>query len=228
MMKIFYVIAVPLLIAVVLLSSQPASAGDVYLEKHGKLAKRTAARKRAGYKTSSRVSSGRARTVRLKKTSHLSKNALHKETKSYSASGAFGTQRGSLPWPVASRKIIMHFGLQPYNIRSTDSTMEDKKDSDVQYDNLGIVIDAGSGAEVRSVLDGVVDDVMDIGDGVAVLIKHGNYFIIYSDLGKAMVVKGQQISTGEVLGRVGVTGQLDFRLYDAGDVWLDPEKWLER
>ena len=76
-------------------------------------------------------------------------------------------------------------------------------------------------------MDGVVDDVMDIGDGVAVLIKHGNYFFIYSDLSAAVVNKGQEITAGTILGELGDEGQLDFRLYDASDVWLDPEKWLE-
>lgn len=98
----------------------------------------------------------------------------------------------------------------------------------VQIDNLGIVIEAGKDADVKVVMEGVVDDVMDIGDGVAVLVKHGSYFFIYSDLGKAMVVRGQQVCAGDLLGTVGETGQLDFRLYDAGDVWLDPEKWLAR
>jgi murein hydrolase activator len=77
------------------------------------------------------------------------------------------------------------------------------------------------------VLDGVVDDVMDIGGGVAVLIKRDRYFFIYSDLSATVVTKGQQVTAGTILGVVGDEGQLDFRLYDANDVWLDPEKWLE-
>lgn len=123
----------------------------------------------------------------------------------------------------------MHFGLQNYNVRGMmvqDSASADDADY-VKIDNLGIVIDAGKGAIVKAVMDGVVDDVMDIGDGVAVLIKHGNYFFIYSDLSAAVVNKGQEITAGTILGELGDEGQLDFRLYDASDVWLDPEKWLE-
>ncbi len=207
------------------------------LEKHGRTAaKRTAARKRAGYKVSSHRS---ARALaRTKSAGHVAKNALHKETKSYSTSHAFGMQKGNLPWPVDSRKISMHFGLQNYNVRSsagsrTQQTQPGNGDSarsDVDYvkiDNLGIVIEAGKGAIVKAVLDGVVDDVMDIGGGVAILIKHDNYFFIYSDLSVAVVTRGQQVTTGTILGEVGDEGQLDFRLYDASDVWLDPEKWLE-
>lgn len=139
-----------------------------------------------------------------------------------------GMQKGNLPWPVDSRKISMHFGLQSYNVRA--SLAQDSIRSDeayVKYDNLGIVIDAGKGAIVKAVMDGVVDDVMDIGGGAAVLIKHDNYFFIYSDLSVAIVTRGQQVTAGTILGEVGDEGQLDFRLYDASDVWLDPEKWLE-
>lgn len=111
----------------------------------------------------------------------------------------------------------MHFGLQNYG-----------GNENVKIDNLGIVIDAEKDAPVKAVMDGLVDDVMDIGDGVAILVKHGSYFFIYSDLAKSNVTRGQQVEIGQVLGQLGGTGQLDFRVYDAGDIWLDPEKWLAK
>ncbi|HVW61141.1 MAG TPA: peptidoglycan DD-metalloendopeptidase family protein [Puia sp.] len=198
----------------------------VLSEGRGKAAaKRTSARRRT-YRSSSRRSS---HASRLRSSSHVAKNAAHKVSKSYRPNPVFGEQKGNLPWPVDSRKISMHFGLQNYNVRGVmvqDSTRADDPDY-VKIDNLGIVIDAGKGAIVKAVMDGVVDDVMDIGDGVAVLIKHGNYFFIYSDLSAVVVNKGQEVTTGTILGELGDEGQLDFRLYDASDVWLDPEKWLE-
>jgi murein DD-endopeptidase MepM/ murein hydrolase activator NlpD len=98
----------------------------------------------------------------------------------------------------------------------------------VHINNLGINIAIDKDSSVRAVYDGVVDDVMDIGDAKVVMLLHGKYFTIYSDLSKACVVKGQQVAAGDVLGQVGETGQLDFRIYDPHDEWMDPGKWLVR
>ena len=268
MMKIFYLIAVPLLLAGVL-SHLSAGAKDFTLDHGNSLVNERAVRvnnvavrvndvavrvndvavrvndvavrvndvtvrikditvrKRTGYRASRTSRSARtsrsyrasklARSGRSARTGSIAKNALHKETKHYTTTGDLRAQRGSLPWPVDSRKVSMHFGLQSYGANDN-----------VKIDNLGIVIDGEKDAPVKAVMDGVVDDVMDIGDGVAILVKHGTYFFIYSDLAKACVTRGQQVTTGELLGQLGETGQLDFRVYDAGDIWLDPEKWLAR
>ena len=92
MKKLIHIIAASLLVAAVL-SGIPAKAH----EKHGKaMAKHTAAKKRAGaYKVSSSRKSARTiRTVRLSSTTHIAKNALHKETRSYTIPRAFSQQKG--------------------------------------------------------------------------------------------------------------------------------------
>jgi murein DD-endopeptidase MepM/ murein hydrolase activator NlpD len=254
MKKLIHIIAAPLLVAAVL-SGVPVKAHGVLttatekravlamatekpiaarLEKHGRTAaKHTAAKRRAGgYKvSSSRKTARTTMSARSGRVSHVARNASHKVSKNYVPTGGFGQQKGSLPWPVDSRKVIMHFGLQNYNVRSAvNPTVNTTDSADVDYvkiDNLGIVIETGKGAIVKAVMDGVVDDVMDIGGGVAVLVKHDNYFFVYSDLSAAIVTRGQQVTAGAILGEVGDEGQLDFRMYDVSDVWLDPEKWLE-
>ena len=219
MLRYFYTTAI-LLLAGAVFFGLPGEARGNYVEKHGKtLAKRSAARKRGNYKLSRKTTALLATksAARAKVRSRVAVRSLASRGKASerNVSSVFGKEKGHLPWPVDSRKVSMHFGLQTYM-------------DNVKIDNLGIVIEAGKDADVKAVLDGVVDDVMDIGEGVAVLIKHENYFFIYSDLSKAAVVRGQKVCAGEVLGKVGEMGQLDFRLYDAGDIWLDPEKWLVR
>jgi septal ring factor EnvC (AmiA/AmiB activator) len=130
---------------------------------------------------------------------------------------SFRRLKGHLPWPVDSRKVMTRFGFQTYELTPT-----------VHVNNLGIDIAVDKDSCVRVVCDGVVDDVMDIGDAKAIMVLHGKYFTIYSDLSTACVVKGQQVVAGDVLGQVGDTGQVDFRIYDPYDVWQNPEKWLER
>jgi septal ring factor EnvC (AmiA/AmiB activator) len=129
----------------------------------------------------------------------------------------FKRQRGHLPWPVDSKKVMTRFGFQPYELMPS-----------VHVNNLGINIAVYRDSSVRVVYDGIVDDVMDIGDAKAIMVLHGKYFTIYSDLSTACVVKGQQVVAGDVLGQVGETGQVDFRIYDPYDVWQDPQKWLAR
>lgn len=131
--------------------------------------------------------------------------------------GVFRKQKGHLPWPVDSRNIATSFGYQRY-----------EPNPSVYRNNLGINIAIDKDSCVRVVYDGVVDDVMDIGDAKAVIVAHGKYFSIYSDLSMSIVVKGQVVAAGDVLGQVGETGQVDFRIFDPNDVWQDPEKWLER
>jgi len=129
----------------------------------------------------------------------------------------FRKQKGHLPWPVDSKNIATNFGYQRY-----------EPNPSVYRYNLGINIAIDKDSCVRAVYDGVVDDVMDIGDAKAIIVAHGKYFSIYSDLSMSIVVKGQVVSAGDVLGQVGETGQVDFRIFDPNDVWQDPEKWLVR
>ena len=132
-------------------------------------------------------------------------------------SEVFRKQKGHLLWPVDSRNIATSFGYQRY-----------EPNPSVYRYNLGINIAIDKDSCVRVVYDGVVDDVMDIGDAKAVIVAHGKYFSIYSDLSMSIVVKGQMVSAGEVIGQVGETGQVDFRIFDPNDVWQDPQKWLVR
>ena len=131
--------------------------------------------------------------------------------------GVFRKQKGHLPWPVDSKNIATSFGYQRY-----------EPNPSVYRNNLGINIAIDKDSCVHVVCDGVVDDVMDIGDAKAIIVAHGKYFTIYSDLSMSIVVKGQVVSEGDVLGQVGESGQVDFRIFDPNDVWLDPQKWLAR
>jgi septal ring factor EnvC (AmiA/AmiB activator) len=81
----------------------------------------------------------------------------------------FESRRGSLPWPVNSGIVSIHFG--PYEIPGTLL----KGSSD------GITISLPVGSPVKSVADGTVSAVFDIGGQQAVVIRHGKYFTAYSN-----------------------------------------------
>jgi murein DD-endopeptidase MepM/ murein hydrolase activator NlpD len=73
--------------------------------------------------------------------------------------------------------------------------------------------------------------VFNLGDGMSVMIKHGNYYTIYSNLSSVSVSKGATIKTSQVIGKAGGDenggGKIDFLLMiDKKNV--NPMSWLHR
>jgi septal ring factor EnvC (AmiA/AmiB activator) len=133
----------------------------------------------------------------------------------------FELNKGKLPWPVDNGIMTLRFGKN-----KIDNTL-------LTFDNPGITIATpSSGVSVKSVFDGEVTGVYNIGDGMVVTVRHGKYFTTYSNLASVSVSKGSEVSTGQVLGKVGkddegLAGQLDFILMiETRNV--DPQPWLRR
>lgn len=129
-------------------------------------------------------------------------------------SGNFVKNKGHLPWPV-SGTVSMAYGPHEY-IKG------------IIHNNQGITIDVSQGAAVKAVFEGEVGSVFNVGDVQAVVIRHGSYFTTYSNLSTVSVTKGEQVKTGQIIGRVGEINQLEFLLSDEKDHMFDPEKWLRR
>ncbi len=132
----------------------------------------------------------------------------------------FESNRGRLPWPVDNGFVSVHFGR--YEIENTHLT----------GDNPGITIATKVGTSVKTVFKGEVVAVFNMGDGMAVAIRHGKYFTTYSNLTSLNVSKGTLVETGQVLGKAGrdddgVGGQIDFILMIEKNN-VNPESWLHR
>ena len=156
------------------------------------------------------------RTVTKAPPSYLDLNASDVKL-----NASFSSNRGRLPWPVDNGVVSIHFG--PYEVEGTK----------LRGDNPGITIATPSaGMPVKSVFDGEVAGVYNMGDGMAVTIRHGKYFTTYSNLTGVSVSKGSAVSTGQSIGRVGQSddgggGQIDFILMiETKNV--NPEPWLRR
>jgi murein hydrolase activator len=130
-------------------------------------------------------------------------------------SGNFEKDKGHLPWPIASGTIAMRYGPHEY-IKG------------LVHNNQGITIESPAGTSVTAVFDGDVQSVFNVGDVSAVMIRHGRYFTTYSNLSSVSVSKGQSVKMGQVLGKLGDIGQLDFVLSDDKDRTFDPERWLRK
>jgi septal ring factor EnvC (AmiA/AmiB activator) len=134
----------------------------------------------------------------------------------------FEKNRMRLPWPVDQGTVCIHYG--PYQIGDTK----------LKGDNPGITIcTAQPGNNVKSVFDGEVASVFNIGDSKSVMIRHGKYFTVYSNLSSVSVSKGASVTTGQSIGKVAVDdetgegGKLEFLLM-VENKKLNPEQWLHK
>ncbi len=151
-----------------------------------------------------------------KPESYLDLNA-----KDVALNSSFAANRAKLPWPVDNGILTMRFGSN--KIENTLLT----------FDNPGITISTpSSGVTVKSVFDGEVSGIYNMGDGMAITIRHGKYFTTYSNLSSVSVAKGAIVKTGQAIGRAGKDdegdgGQIDFILMiETKNV--DPMPWLRR
>ena len=135
------------------------------------------------------------------------------------ASDNFEKNRNKLPWPVEEGNVSMEFGRHE---------VEGLKN--VDYNNQGLTIETKVGISVKSVFDGEVSSVFNVGDVVCVILRHGKYFTSYSGLSAASVSRGQQVKLGQALGRMADKsdgmGELEFIIMNDKMVNLNPRQWL--
>jgi septal ring factor EnvC (AmiA/AmiB activator) len=128
----------------------------------------------------------------------------------------FEKNKGSLPWPVDGY-VIYHYG-------------NNKLPGGIDYYEQGVNIGTKVGQAVKAVFDGEVTLVSYMGDQQAVFLKHGKYFTVYSNLASADVKRGDNVKTGQVIGRAGVNddgqGAVEFILMKESD-FVNPESWLQ-
>jgi murein hydrolase activator len=116
--------------------------------------------------------------------------AMAPEAKALSAN--FEGNKGKLPWPVERGVITEKFGKHPHPVLSG-----------IMIENNGIDISTTSGANVRSVFKGTVSSVFSIpGAGENVIISHGAYRTVYSQLSEVFVKKGDEVEVKQNIGKV--------------------------
>lgn len=102
----------------------------------------------------------------------------------------FEGNKGRLPWPVSKGTITEGFGKNPH------PTLKG-----VYTNNNGIDISTPRNAMVRAVFNGEVTSVLNIpGAGKVVIIKHGSYRTVYSNLKEVFVSNGDKIKTKKAIG----------------------------
>jgi septal ring factor EnvC (AmiA/AmiB activator) len=178
--------------------------------------------------TSTKSTSGtKATSGTTATTTTAKKEVVITETKESLALGqSFESNKGKLPWPVAKGSITEGYG------KNAHPTLEN-----VYTNNNGIDIGAPKSSQVRSVFEGEVSSVLSIpGAGKVVIIKHGSYRTVYSNLSEVYVSVGSKISTKQAIGSLLVSegeslSTAHFEIHQVVDgsvVRLNPTVWINQ
>ena len=155
-----------------------------------------------------------------KQTEKASKTSLTKEQKLIA--GGFEANKGRLPWPVEKGMISGHFGKQQHPVYSQ-----------VTMDNKGIYLQTTAGTKARAVYKGEVTSCFMVGGTYAVIVQHGNYRTVYSNLSKLSVKQGDKVDTKQAIGTIFTDPEQDqktelyFQIYKDKNI-QNPELWIAK
>lgn len=136
-------------------------------------------------------------------------------------SGNFERNKGRLPWPVERGVISESFGNHELM-------------KGVTVRNNGIDFTTPHGGKARSVFEGEVSRVIAIpGGNMAVIIRHGKYMTVYSNLQNVFVHAGQKVRTKEDIGVIYTDPNNENKTILKFQIWrettkLNPEGWVAR
>jgi murein hydrolase activator len=132
----------------------------------------------------------------------------------------FSANKAKLPWPTERGIIVRKFG-----------TYAHPELKGITIVNNGIDIATVKGTKARCVFEGEVRSVFSIpGMQKAVMVKHGNYFTVYTHLDQVLVNRGDKVKAKQDLGII-YTDTEEGKTTLHFEVWqnsnnLNPELWL--
>lgn len=133
-------------------------------------------------------------------------------------SGHFQLNKGKLPWPVQNGWISRPFGEQAH-----------EKIKTILIKNNGIDIKTQKNAEVKAVFEGKVIGIKFVpGYQNMLILQHGNYYTVYSNLEEVYVRRNESISTGQVIGKVDAQkAEVHFEVWKDKNR-LNPVHWIRK
>jgi septal ring factor EnvC (AmiA/AmiB activator) len=158
--------------------------------------------------------------IRKSEEANKAKKGLTLTPEAQQLSGKFELNKGKLPWPVEKGVITQSFGMHPHPVLKG-----------ITINNNGVDINTEEGSAARVLFDGEVTRVLIFpGAGKAIIIRHGEYLTVYSNLEEVYVAKGDKVSLKQKIGKVytdtekGKT-ELHLEIWK-GQTTLDPALWL--
>lgn len=148
-----------------------------------------------------------------KTDSKVTKSGFALTPEELSLSANFAENRAKLPWPAERGIITSTFGEHAHpSLRGVKTV------------NNGIDIATEEGTLARAVFEGVVSAVIAIpGAHKAVILRHGEYLTVYSNIETVQVKMGDKVSVKQPLGTV-VTDKEENRTVLHFELWKGAEK----
>jgi len=152
------------------------------------------------------------------KKENLFMPALTEETEALSTD--FSNNRGKLPWPVGKGVICETYGEH-----------EHPAIKGFMMFNNGVEICATKGTQARAVFEGEVTGIaVSPTGGKLVIIRHGEYLSVYSNITDVTVKTGQKVTLKQIIGTVAhdeEEGKTSMNLQIwKGQKTMDPSGWL--
>ena len=132
----------------------------------------------------------------------------------------FELNKGKLPWPVKNGLVTRRYGKIPH---------ETLRGITLQSNGIHIATDAN--AEVRTIFEGKVLAIQKTSNGIkTIMVQHGNYISLYSNLKSIQVIKGQKLGLQQSIGTVH-TNKVSGKSILKFQIWRDtkkqnPQYWL--
>ncbi|HOW30458.1 MAG TPA: peptidoglycan DD-metalloendopeptidase family protein [Bacteroidales bacterium] len=139
-----------------------------------------------------------------------------------SLSKDFAGNRGRLPWPVDRGVIAVSFGEHAH-----------PEFKNIKVRNNGIDIVTSADTKAKAVFPGVVSSVISIVNlNNVVIVRHGDYLTVYSNLKSVAVQKGQKVKIRQEIGTLFTDPEenktmLHFELWH-GTYAQNPEAWISK
>lgn len=129
----------------------------------------------------------------------------------------FAATQGKLPSPMLNGYVVERYGTHPHPTKPT-----------LKVKNTGVNMRSKTSKMVNVVFSGVVRSIFVVqGMGSSILVRHGNYLTVYSNLATVSVKKGDNVYIGHTIGQLQSTSEtLHFEIWNETKN-LNPEKWVK-
>lgn len=134
--------------------------------------------------------------------------------------GGFEANKGRLPWPIEKGYISGKFGKYQHPIHAN-----------VTVNNKGLYLQTVKGAQARAIYEGEVTWCAQMNGTFAVIIQHGNYRTVYSQLKNISVKQGDKVQAKQAIGEIFTNENEDnktelyFQIYKDKTI-LNPSDWI--
>lgn len=167
------------------------------------------------------VEAAKKKAVSQGKKNVTNENVFSLTPEAKQLSAGFANNKGTLPWPVEQGRISETFGEHPHPLLKN-----------VTIKNDGVDIQSAKGSSVRSVFNGEVTGTVSLPGGSAIIIRHGEFLSVYSNVENVYVKKGDKVNTKQNIGTIRTdseSGKAELNL----QIWkgftkLNPQLWLAK